>query len=88
VTSCTQKLAEVRLQSVGLPVPAVMIRQESVPRGKRILKVIWKLARILGWAPGMLVLKMRPSASKQAAPRYARARSHYDISLQTSYRQT
>ncbi|MGB2677112.1 MAG: HAD-IA family hydrolase [Candidatus Acidiferrum sp.] len=51
VTSCTQKLAEVRLQSVGLPVPAVMISQESVPRGKPHPEGYLEAARILGWAP-------------------------------------
>ncbi|HKI11191.1 MAG TPA: HAD-IA family hydrolase [Candidatus Acidoferrum sp.] len=52
VTSCTQKLAEVRLQSVGLPVPAVMISQESVPQGKPHPEGYLEAARILGWAPG------------------------------------
>ena len=42
VTSCTQKLAEVRLQSVGLPVPAVMVARNPYRGGNRILKVIWK----------------------------------------------
>jgi mannitol-1-/sugar-/sorbitol-6-phosphatase len=51
VTSCTQKLAEVRLQSVGLPVPAVMISQESVARGKPHPDGYLEAARILGWAP-------------------------------------
>jgi mannitol-1-/sugar-/sorbitol-6-phosphatase len=51
VTSCTQKLAEVRLRSVGLPVPAVMISQESVPRGKPHPDGYLEAARILGWAP-------------------------------------
>jgi mannitol-1-/sugar-/sorbitol-6-phosphatase len=52
VTSCTQKLAEVRLQSVGLPVPTVMISQESVTRGKPHPDGYLEAARILGWAPG------------------------------------
>ncbi len=52
VTSCTQKLAEVRLQSVGLPIPAVVISQESVPRGKPHPEGYLEAARILGWAPG------------------------------------
>ena len=51
VTSCTQKLAEVRLQSVGLPVPAVVISQESVPWGKPHPEGYLKAARVLGWAP-------------------------------------
>jgi sugar-phosphatase len=51
VTSCTQRLAEVRLQSVGLPVPAVVISQESVPRGKPHPDGFLEAARILGWAP-------------------------------------
>ena len=51
VTSCTRTLAEVRLQSVGLPVPAVMISQESVPRGKPHPEGYLEAARILGWAP-------------------------------------
>jgi sugar-phosphatase len=51
VTSCTQKLAEVRLQSVGLPVPAVVISQESVPRGKPHPEGYLEAARILRWAP-------------------------------------
>jgi len=50
VTSCTQKLAEARLQSVGLPVPAVMISQESVSRGKPHPDGYLEAARILGWA--------------------------------------
>ena len=51
VTSCTQKLAELRLQSVGLMVPEVVISQESVPRGKPHPEGYLEAARILGWAP-------------------------------------
>lgn len=51
VTSCTQKLAEVRLRTVGLPVPAVVISQESVPLGKPHPDGYLEAARILGWAP-------------------------------------
>ena len=49
VTSCTRTLAEVRLRSVGLPVPAVMISQESVSLGKPHPDGYLEAARILGW---------------------------------------
>ena len=51
VTSCTRTLAEVRLRSVGLPLPAVMISEESVPLGKPHPDGYLEAARILGWTP-------------------------------------
>jgi sugar-phosphatase len=51
VTSCTQKLAEVRLRSVGLPVPPVMITQEVVSQGKPHPSGYLEAARRLGWPP-------------------------------------
>lgn len=51
VTSCTRKLAEARLGSVGLPIPAVMICQESVALGKPHPDGYLEAARVLGWAP-------------------------------------
>src|SRR5208337_1068554 len=51
VTACTRTLAEVRLRSAGLPVPSVMISQETVPRGKPHPDGFLEAARILGWAP-------------------------------------
>ncbi|MGA2301070.1 MAG: HAD-IA family hydrolase [Candidatus Acidiferrum sp.] len=51
VTSCTRKLAEVRLGSVGLPVPAVVVSEESVPLGKPHPDGYLEAARILGWTP-------------------------------------
>jgi len=51
VTSCTQTLAEVRLRGVGLPVPTVMITQESVPLGKPHPAGYLEAARILRCEP-------------------------------------
>jgi sugar-phosphatase len=51
VTSCTQKLAEVRLRTVGLPVPPVMITQEIVSQGKPHPSGYLEAARRLGWPP-------------------------------------
>jgi mannitol-1-/sugar-/sorbitol-6-phosphatase len=51
VTSCTRTLAEVRLRSVGLPVPAVLISEETIPLGKPHPEGYLEAARILGWAP-------------------------------------
>lgn len=51
VTSCTRTLAEARLRCVGLPVPAVVISQESVPLGKPHPDGYLEAARILGWTP-------------------------------------
>ena len=51
VTSCTRTLAEVRLRSVGLPLPAVVISEESVPLGKPHPDGYLEAARILGWTP-------------------------------------
>ena len=51
VTSCTRTLAEARLRSVGLPVPAVVISQETVSLGKPHPDGYLEAARILGWTP-------------------------------------
>jgi sugar-phosphatase len=51
VTSCTRTLAEIRLRSVGLPVPAVLISEETIPLGKPHPEGYLEAARILGWAP-------------------------------------
>jgi len=51
VTSCTRTLAEARLRSVGLPLPAVVISEESVPLGKPHPDGYLEAARILGWTP-------------------------------------
>ncbi len=55
-TSCTGRLAEVRLTSVGLPVPAVLITADAVDRGKPDPEGFLRAARELGWEPRRCVV--------------------------------
>jgi mannitol-1-/sugar-/sorbitol-6-phosphatase len=50
-TSCTRRLAEVRIRAAGLPVPRHMITSTDVLRGKPDPEPYIKAAQILGLAP-------------------------------------
>jgi sugar-phosphatase len=50
-TSCTRRLAEVRIRAAGLPVPRHMITSTDVLRGKPDPEPYTKAAQILGFAP-------------------------------------
>lgn len=50
-TSCTRRLAEVRIRAAGLPVPAHMITSNDVQRGKPDPEPYSKAAQILGVTP-------------------------------------
>jgi mannitol-1-/sugar-/sorbitol-6-phosphatase len=50
-TSCTRRLAEVRIRAAGLPLPKNMITSNDVQRGKPDPEPYIKAAQILGFAP-------------------------------------
>jgi sugar-phosphatase len=51
VTSCTRRLAEVRLRAAGLPIPRSMITSNDVTNGKPHPEPYAKAATILGFPP-------------------------------------
>jgi mannitol-1-/sugar-/sorbitol-6-phosphatase len=50
-TSCTRRLAEVRIRAAGLPIPKHLITSTDVQRGKPDPEPYLKAAKILGFAP-------------------------------------
>ena len=50
-TSCTQRLAEVRIRVAGLPLPKKMVTSDDIQRGKPDPEPYIKAAQILGLAP-------------------------------------
>jgi sugar-phosphatase len=50
-TSCTRRLAEVRIRAAGLPMPQRMITSSDVQRGKPDPEPYIKAAQLLGFAP-------------------------------------
>jgi sugar-phosphatase len=50
-TSCTRRLAEVRIRAAGLPLPKHMVTSTDVQRGKPDPEPYIKAAQILGFAP-------------------------------------
>jgi sugar-phosphatase len=55
-TSCTRRLAEVRIRAAGLPVPKQMVTSTDVQRGKPDPEPYIKAAQILGYAPAECVV--------------------------------
>jgi mannitol-1-/sugar-/sorbitol-6-phosphatase len=55
-TSCTRRLAEVRIRAAGLPLPKHMITSTDVQRGKPDPEPYVKAAKTLGWAPADCVV--------------------------------
>src|SRR5713226_412030 len=51
VTSCTRRLAEVRLRAAGLPIPQSMITSNDVTNGKPHPEPYSKAATLLGFSP-------------------------------------
>jgi sugar-phosphatase len=72
-TSCTRRLAEVRIRAAGLPVPKHMITSNDVQRGKPDPEPYLKAAKILGLAPAdCIVMEDAPAgirAGKAAGTR-------------------
>src|ERR1700730_2042607 len=72
-TSCTRRLAEVRIRAAGLPVPRHMITSTDVLRGKPDPEPYLKAAKILGLAPAdCIVMEDAPAgirAGKAAGAR-------------------
>jgi mannitol-1-/sugar-/sorbitol-6-phosphatase len=50
-TSCTRRLAEVRIHAAGLPIPKRMVTSSDVQRGKPDPEPYLKAAQILGFPP-------------------------------------
>jgi sugar-phosphatase len=50
-TSCTRRLAEVRIRAAGLPLPRQLVTSDDVQRGKPDPEPYRKAAQILGFAP-------------------------------------
>jgi len=62
VTSCTRRLAEVRLRAVGLPIPQRMITSNDVTNGKPHPEPYSKAATLLGFPSGdCIVLEDAPA---------------------------
>lgn len=55
-TSCTRRLAEVRIRAAGLPMPKHMITSNDVQRGKPDPEPYFKAAQILGFRPADCVV--------------------------------
>jgi mannitol-1-/sugar-/sorbitol-6-phosphatase len=72
-TSCTRRLAEVRIRAAGLPVPKHMITSTDVKHGKPDPEPYVKAAKILGLAPAdCIVMEDAPAgirAGKAAGAR-------------------
>jgi sugar-phosphatase len=51
-TSCTRRLAEVRIRAAGLPLPKHMVTSTDVQNGKPHPEPYIKAAQIVGFAPG------------------------------------
>src|SRR5271165_6112148 len=56
VTSAHRKLAEIRLGSAGLPIPAVMVCGDEITQGKPDPEGYLKAALLLGASPGRCVV--------------------------------
>ena len=56
VTSCTRRLAEVRLKAAGLPVPKKMITSNDITQGKPHPEPYLKGASVLGFLPADCVV--------------------------------
>jgi len=73
VTSCTRRLAEVRIRAAGLPLPTKLVSSNDVVRGKPDPEPYRKGASILGFAaPDCIVLEDAPAgirAGKAAGSR-------------------
>jgi sugar-phosphatase len=78
-TSCTRRLAEVRIRAAGLPMPKHMITSNDVQRGKPDPEPYSKAAKILGFAPAdCIVIEDAPAgirAGKAAGARVLALRS-------------
>ena len=73
VTSCTRRLAEVRLRAAGLPIPQRMITSNDVANGKPHPEPYSKAATLLGFPPSdCIVIEDAPAGIK--AGKAARAR--------------
>jgi sugar-phosphatase len=72
-TSCTRRLAEVRIRAAGLPIPKHLITSTDVQRGKPDPEPYLKAAKILGLAPAdCIVMEDAPAgirAGKAAGAR-------------------
>lgn len=72
-TSCTRRLAEVRIRAAGLPLPKNLVTSTDVKRGKPDPEPYVKAAKLLGLAPaGCIVIEDAPAgirAGKAAGAR-------------------
>jgi mannitol-1-/sugar-/sorbitol-6-phosphatase len=55
-TSCTRRLAEVRIRAAGLPLPHKMITSDDIQRGKPDPEPYIKAAQLLGFTPADCVV--------------------------------
>jgi len=89
VTSCNRKLTEVRLRSVGLPVPEALISEECVPRGKPHPDGYLEAARILGWTPqNCVVVEDSPVGIEAGRARVCECSELAQHSLRISFQPT
>jgi sugar-phosphatase len=85
VTSCTRRLAEVRLKAAGLPVPKKMITSNDITHGKPHPEPYQKGASVLGFPPSdCVVIEDAPAgvrAGKAAGARVIAFTTTVDQSL-------
>lgn len=73
VTSCTRRLAEVRIQAAGLPLPTVMITSSDIAHGKPHPEPYLKAASTLGFAASdCVVLEDAPAGIRSGKAAGAR----------------
>jgi mannitol-1-/sugar-/sorbitol-6-phosphatase len=73
VTSCTRKLAEVRIKAAGLPIPKRFVSANEITNGKPHPEPYLKGAALLGFAPAeCVVLEDVPAGVKAAKSAGAR----------------
>lgn len=73
VTSCTRRLAEVRIKAAGLPLPKKLITSNDIAQGKPHPEPYLKAASILGFSPSQcIVLEDAPAGIRSGKAAGAR----------------
>ena len=80
VTSCTRRLALVRLRAAGLPIPAKLVTSDDITNGKPHPEPFLRGAKLLGFAPAQCVV----FEDAPAGIRAGKAAGTHVIALQTT----
>jgi len=88
VTSCTRRLAEVRIRAAGLPLPAKMITSNDIVHGKPHPDPYLKGAAILGFPPAdCIVLEDAPAGIRSGKAAGARVIAFKTTSPESALRE-